>query len=168
MCRVSGIDCCYDQSLDGAKSLETSKKRARISGRGAPSALQEIFRPPYDESGAAINARASESRSLEFEADQRNVLEGSSESAHIVGPILVNDARIVEQYISPDERTGDVEVPYNVYSNDREEPILYTKVSRRRPGSNSKSSAGAKQREILEQILGPFANELVDLYAKPV
>ena len=167
MCRVSDINCCYDQSLDGAKILESSKKRARISGRGAPFALQEIFRPPQDEPGAAINARASESRSLEFGAAQRNVLEGSSESAHIVGPILANDVRVVEQYISPEERAGNVEAPYNVYSNDKEKPILYTKVSRRRPGSNSKGCAGAKQREILEQIIRPFANELVDLYAKP-
>jgi hypothetical protein len=99
--------------------------------------------------------------------DGESSLDRASESAHIVGPILASDAQVVEQYMSPENRDGDAEVPYNVYSNDKEEPILYTKVSRRRPGFKSKGCAGAKQRQILEQILGPFANELIDLYANP-
>jgi hypothetical protein len=42
--------------------------------------------------------------------------------------------------------------------------MLYTKVSRRRPGFLSSSVPGAQQRIIMEQILGSHAEEVVNMY----
>ena len=55
--------------------------------------------------------------------------------------------------------------PYNVYSSDPRKPILYTTVSRRRQGMRVGIPPGENQKEILEQILGPFKDDLVRLYA---
>jgi hypothetical protein len=97
------------------------------------------------------------------------MVDRESQSAHIVGPILAPDAQVVEQYMSPSSVASSASTaPYNVYSNDTSSPILYTKVSRRRPGFKSTVPPGAEQRETLEQIVGPFTKELVELYFEKI
>jgi hypothetical protein len=158
MCRISGVDCCYgSNSTPDSPTKRARTDRADLAERASLHEPQEILQDQIQ------NGLRSGSQVLQ--GNEETSVERASESAHIVGPILASDAQVVEQYMSPEERTGGVEVPYNVYSNDKEQPILYTKVARRRPGFKSKGYAGAKEREILEQILGPFTNELVDLYA---
>ena len=157
MCRVADVVCCYDEIREGPR------KRARVSDPGTlPSGVGDGL---LTENESRQSASRSTIQDLE-RVDQVDLNEKGSEFAHIVGPILANDAQVVEQFMLPETRTGDTEAPYNVYSSEKEKPILYTKVCRRRPGFRSSGCAGAKEREILEQILGPFANELVDLYAK--
>ncbi|THC96447.1 hypothetical protein EYZ11_004096 [Aspergillus tanneri] len=90
-----------------------------------------------------------------------------NESVHIVGPVVADDAQVIEKFMPP-ERSDMSEAakshPYNVYSNDPRKPILYTTISRRRQGMRVGVPPGENQKEILEQILGPFRHDLVRLF----
>lgn len=95
-----------------------------------------------------------------------------NESVFIVGPVVADDAQVIEKFMPPEERSSkSVEPkshPYNVYSSDPRKPILYTTVSRRRQGMRVGVPPGENQKEILEQILGPFKHDLVRLYVPPL
>jgi hypothetical protein len=86
--------------------------------------------------------------------------------------VVADDANVIEKYMPPQRSNKSVEPrnnhPYNVYSNDPRKPILYTTVSRRRQGMRVGIPPGENQKEILEQILGPFKDDLVRLYASLV
>lgn len=89
-----------------------------------------------------------------------------NESVHIVGPVTAEDAQVIERHMPPEQsaKAADAETPYNVYSNDPRKPILYTRVARRRLGVRATDTPGASQKEIMEQILGPFKLDLVKMY----
>ncbi|GAD93400.1 C6 transcription factor [Paecilomyces variotii No. 5] len=90
-----------------------------------------------------------------------------NESVHIVGPVAAEDAQVIEKFMPPERSNKSPESrknPYNVYSNDPRKPILYTTVSRRRQGMRMGNPPGENQKEILEQILGPFKDDLVKLF----
>lgn len=89
-----------------------------------------------------------------------------NESVHIVGPVAAEDAQVIERHMPLERSTkaADTKPPYNVYSNDPRKPILYTRVARRRQGVRATDTPGANQKEILEQILGPFKLDLVKMY----
>ncbi|KAL2075594.1 hypothetical protein VTL71DRAFT_537 [Oculimacula yallundae] len=92
-------------------------------------------------------------------------LEKNRQSLHIVGPAVSSDAHILEQYMSPGLSQGKAtDNPYGVYSSDPSKPILYKKVTRGRIGLSINDNAGAKQREILEQILYPNTSQIRNLY----
>ena len=101
------------------------------------------------------------------EPSRPGVEDPQNESVFIVGPVVADDAQIIEQHMPP-EGPNKAELtnshPYNVYSNDPRKPILYTTVARRRRGLRVGTPPGENQKEILEQILGPFKQDLVRLY----
>lgn len=89
-----------------------------------------------------------------------------NESVLIVGPVVADDAQVIEKYMPPEGSNKSVEPrshPYNAYSNDPRNPIFYTTISRRRKGVRVGTPPGENQKEILEQILGPFKHDLVRL-----
>jgi hypothetical protein len=79
--------------------------------------------------------------------------------------MVAEDAQVIEHM--PPERSSLSEEPnshpYNIYSSDPRKPVLYTTISRRRKGMRRGVPPGENQREILEQILGPFKHDLVRL-----
>jgi hypothetical protein len=119
--------------------------------------------PPKRHGSSSIHgARDGVHRRRKFEDPQ-------NESVHIVGPVAAEDAQVIEKFMPSERSNKSVETgkkPYNVYSNDPRKPILYTTVSRRRQGVRLGFPPGENQKEILEQILGPFKHDLVKLYVK--
>ena len=91
--------------------------------------------------------------------DRPGLGDSLNETVHIVGPVAAEDAQVIEKYLPSKRESG-----YNVYSSDPRNPVLYTTVSRRRQGLRATSTPGESQLEILEQILGPFKHDLVDMY----
>lgn len=77
----------------------------------------------------------------------------------IVGPVVAEDVRIVEQYITSDSHQTSARL--DAVSDDPAKPVLYRFLPRRREGLPGPSAPGKTQREVLEQILGPFARPLV-------
>ena len=104
--------------------------------------------------------RGSDSRRKDMDDPQ-------NESVLIVGPMVAEDAQVIEKHMPP-ERTSQSEEPkshpYNIYSSDPRKPVLYTTISRRRKGMRRGTPPGENQKEVLEQILGPFKHDLVRLY----
>lgn len=131
----------------------------------------DIISPPNSErrtEGPPNGPRAqSAGDSRGSEHSRPGVEDPQNESVFIVGPVVADDAQVIEQHMPP-EGSSKAEVPnshpYNVYSNDPRKPILYTTVSRRRRGVRVGTPPGENQKEILEQILGPFKQDLVRLY----
>jgi len=87
-------------------------------------------------------------------------------STMIVGPTAAEDVQAIEQYVSSksSENIGRSSRPYNIISNDTSKPVLYLSVPRYRKGLKGNISPGKFQREIMEQILGPFAPTLISMY----
>ncbi|KAF7861872.1 hypothetical protein EAF04_007754 [Stromatinia cepivora] len=57
---------------------------------------------------------------------------------------------------------------YDTVSDNPKDPVIYLSVSRRREGLSSSDRPGEKQKEILEQILGPNVGEVVKLYFRHI
>ncbi|RAH75193.1 putative C6 transcription factor [Aspergillus aculeatinus CBS 121060] len=174
LCRVQGADCHYQEdssqdaplsdghdtkrwSADPAQVSTVGQKRKRSSEVGSPASGSRPRASSVPQTDSAGGHRGSESR---FD-DPHN------ESVLIVGPVVADDAQVIEKYM-PTERTSKSVEPknntYNVYSSDPRKPILYTTVSRRRQGMRVGIPPGENQKEILEQILGPFKHDLVRLF----
>ncbi|RAL11266.1 putative C6 transcription factor [Aspergillus homomorphus CBS 101889] len=174
LCRVQGADCHYQEdssqdpplsnghetkrwSADPAQVSTIGQKRKRSSEVGSPASVSRPRASSVPQSDSLSGHRGSESR---FD-DPHN------ESVLIVGPVVADDAQVIEKYM-PTERTSKSVEPknntYNVYSSDPRKPILYTTVSRRRQGMRVGIPPGENQKEILEQILGPFKHDLVRLF----
>ena len=150
MCRVAGIDCYYNTG----KPIQVQSKRLRTQRVGSNATpRQEVAVLPSPDPG-----------SREVEARWETLVDEDSELTHIVGPIMADDAKVVEQHFSPGITTAQGGSHYKVCSNDSREPMLYTKVSRRRPGFQSNSVAGSQQRMIMEQILGHYKEEVISMY----
>lgn len=107
----------------------------------------------------------SEDREIKFR--RQGVEDPNNESVFIVGPVVAEDAQVIENSMPPEpfsQTPKPKSHPYNVYSNDPRKPILYTTVSRRRQGVRGGTPPGENQKEILEQVLGPFRDDLVKLW----
>ncbi|KAI5286473.1 hypothetical protein KEM54_006764, partial [Ascosphaera aggregata] len=90
-----------------------------------------------------------------------------SESVQIVGPVAAEDVHVIERYLpfSQNSRPAPVtKAGFKVYSNDPRKPVLYTTIPRRRQGLRQNGIFGENQKEILEQILGPFCSDLTRIF----
>ncbi|KAL2814540.1 fungal-specific transcription factor domain-containing protein [Aspergillus cavernicola] len=181
LCRVQGADCHYQEESSNelptphgsetmgwhsnniADSFHAGQKRKRTPELTSPSQASrrgEVL-PEVRRSNPAMARRGSEPR-------RHGVEDPQNESVFILGPVVADDANVIEKYMPPHRSNKSVEPrnnhPYNVYSNDPRKPILYTTVSRRRQGMRVGIPPGENQKEILEQILGPFKDDLVRLF----
>ncbi|PYI01984.1 putative C6 transcription factor [Aspergillus sclerotiicarbonarius CBS 121057] len=177
LCRVQGADCHYQEEANNDPPLTNGHEpkpwgadHARISSLGqkrkhapdtdSPSHTSRRRASSVAHSDSALDRRRSDSRS-------QGVEDPHNESVLIVGPVVAEDAQVIERYMPPEQTSRSVEPksqPYNVYSSDPRKPILYTTVSRRRQGMRVGVPPGENQKEILEQILGPFKRDLVRLF----
>lgn len=89
-----------------------------------------------------------------------------SKSSMIVGPVMAEDVQMIETYMSSSNRQQPVTggQRYDTVSDNPDDPVLYLSVPRRRQGLAANNRPGEKQREILEQILGPLVHDVVALY----
>ncbi|KAL4781691.1 fungal-specific transcription factor domain-containing protein [Aspergillus varians] len=180
LCRVQGADCHYQEesiselstphtqepavwhSDSVGEAFHAGQKRKRTPENASPS---QPSRPGDGLSGIRRSDSAMPSRGSE---PRRHAVEDPhNESVFIVGPVVADDANVIEKHMPPHRSNKSVEPknqPYNVYSSDPRKPILYTTVSRRRQGMRVGIPPGENQKEILEQILGPFKDDLVRLF----
>ncbi|KAG2411854.1 hypothetical protein HFD88_009410 [Aspergillus terreus] len=173
LCRVQGADCHYQEepathdpsvpngsdakawSVDQiGDDMRSGQKRKRETTSGSPPNTSRR----RDNTDSVIDSRGSEPSRL-------GVDDPHNQSVHIVGPVVADDAQVIEKYTERSNKNVEPKShPYNVYSNDPRKPILYTTVSRRRQGMRVGVPPGENQKEILEQILGPFRHDLVRLF----
>ncbi|EGC45957.1 C6 transcription factor [Histoplasma capsulatum var. duboisii H88] len=183
LCRVQGADChyregpikhittrCYDRNyeqsaggsavpLGGSQSPQKRQRTHQSLSFSGVQTLADETPSPNPKSGPQGGRKAGRSSPRAFE-------EPFGESVHIVGPVAAEDAQVIERFMPSEnsKKRPDAKTPYNVYSNDPKKPILYTTVSRRRQGLRTTGIPGESQKEILEQILGPFKHDLVKIF----
>ncbi|KAJ5384850.1 Transcription factor [Penicillium concentricum] len=182
LCRVQGADCHYQEEANADTSILSAsdskswpgptvmdampgQKRKRSSdelahmGQNIPP-RQPINGPSPHGTTSSGGRRGSDPRRKDMDDHQ-------NESVLIVGPMVAEDAQVIEKHMPP-ERTSQSEEPkshpYNIYSSDPRKPVLYTTISRRRKGMRKGTPPGENQKEVLEQILGPFKHDLVRLF----
>ncbi|KAL4951991.1 fungal-specific transcription factor domain-containing protein [Aspergillus filifer] len=181
LCRVQGAECHYQEEPGNelstphssepavwhpdsiGESFHAGQKRKRATDTASPSQppRQHTSLPEVRRSRSVGPSRASETRRHGVDDDPQN------ESVFIVGPVVADDANVIEKHMPQRQSNRSVEPknhPYNVYSSDPRKPILYQTVSRRRQGMRVGIPPGENQKEILEQILGPFKDDLVRLF----
>ncbi|KAL1983398.1 hypothetical protein VTN96DRAFT_10380 [Rasamsonia emersonii] len=179
LCRVQGADCHYQEDpppesssvnadtkpSPGSQSLAGHKRRRE----------SELAAGSVEDPGDSLSDKGHSSPSLHRTRDSRDddkrrrkdEQDPQNESVLIVGPVAAEDAQVIEKYMPSERSSKSVETgkkPYKVYSNDPRKPVLYTTVSRRRQGVRVGNPPGETQKEILEQILGPFRHDLVRLF----
>ncbi|KAH7394984.1 fungal-specific transcription factor domain-containing protein [Phaeosphaeria sp. MPI-PUGE-AT-0046c] len=88
-----------------------------------------------------------------------------AESTVMMNPPMAEDIAILEQYlIHKSEQEQMSSKPYSTISAAPDNPIIYLTVPRKRKGLNSSTDPGRSQKEIIEQILSPYAAEVRKLY----
>ena len=182
LCRVQGADCHYQEEASadtsiistadtkpwpGAQPVEpvSGHKRKRSPDRSPISSGHVPQRsstngPSPQGTNSSSGRRGSDARRKAYEDDRH------TESVLIVGPMVAEDAQVIEKLMPPERSSLSEEPgnnPYNSYSTDPRKPVLYTTISRRRKGMRMGVPPGENQKEILEQILGPFKHDLVRL-----
>lgn len=88
-----------------------------------------------------------------------------TESSVLLNPPMAEDVEILEHYLTahgPGSSTSGK--PYSLISKAPEKPIVYLTVPRRRKGLSTETNAGAKQREVMEAVLGRLKTDVVNLY----
>ncbi|KAE8165375.1 fungal-specific transcription factor domain-containing protein [Aspergillus tamarii] len=178
LCRVQGADCHYQEesnhdtsiangpdpkrwSVDNSsESLPSGQKRKRTPHSDSPPSRPREDTSTLPRASSVVDSRGSETR-------RQGIEDPHNESVHIVGPVVADDAQVIEKFMPPEYSNKNEDPnshPYNVYSNDPRKPILYTTISRRRKGMRVGIPPGENQKEVLEQILGPFRHDLVRLF----
>jgi hypothetical protein len=84
----------------------------------------------------------------------------------MLAPHLAEDVDIFNRHISQHRNPGNEESEpskYQTLRHDVNDPIVYLSVPRFRTGLPPGSGCGREQLEIVEQIMGPFKREVVEL-----
>jgi hypothetical protein len=82
----------------------------------------------------------------------------------MLNPPMAEDIQILEHYLTSNATVGTATgKPYSVIPSAPGKPIVYLTVPRRREGLRVGIKPGMKQREIMEQVLGPLKDEVVKL-----
>lgn len=82
----------------------------------------------------------------------------------MVNPTLAEDIDVLEHYFTSHvTRRETNSKPYSRVAHAEGESIVYLSVPRRREGIRLSKDPGRSQREIMEQVLGPFQEEVLKL-----
>lgn len=162
LCRLQNGICERAEKGQGqTKSPEGPKPKKPRAYRNLNSVSNSLFsqRSKTKNARSVINISAVATASTDGDASDKG-------STMIVGPTAAEDVQAIEQYVSSksSEDIGRSSRLYNIISNDTNKPVLYLSVPRYRKGLKGDISPGKSQREIMEQILGPFAPTLISMY----
>jgi hypothetical protein len=84
----------------------------------------------------------------------------------MLAPHLAEDVDIFNRHISQHDTPGQEETEpskYQTLRHDVNDPVVYLSVPRFRTGLPPGSGCGREQLEIVEQLMGPFKREVVEL-----
>lgn len=85
----------------------------------------------------------------------------------MLAPHVAEDVDILQRHISKYKTSeGETSQTYQTLLHDAGNPIIYLSVPRYRTGLQPAIGAGKEQLEVIEQIMGPFKREVIDLYFK--
>jgi hypothetical protein len=89
----------------------------------------------------------------------------SRRPVHILGPSGAFDSQFLEQHLVPDPKSHAGEELIGIYSNDKRKPVGFASLLQSQEKAIlDPASSSINRRKIVEQILGPFAAVLLELY----
>lgn len=163
-----------------AREQRPSRKRKRhdeasaatLPGRSSSASQEILNHETHRQSGQAQNPFAQPvgvAKSFEDSPAALRLLgETDHESSHIVGPLLANDAEVLQNYFSvlPQSNNPGQTVrptPYSMFSKGPGGPVLYMTVQRQPAGLVKGNSPGFDQYRVIEKLVEPFAEDLLNL-----
>lgn len=170
--------------LTPASSLPLSKSRAAfevsvgdISADASCSAENAFLRPTVLEqrdlvpSVASRGSPWSELRSNEHNHHQPTPLsvdDDEQDNPHIVGPANTNDSQVLADYLSTiSNSNGGIRMVLPVPAS-RSKPVLFATVKKRPVGMDTNLNPSREKLYIIEKLLEPKLDQLIDLYGKRV
>ncbi|KAL5114406.1 hypothetical protein ACEQ8H_007717 [Pleosporales sp. CAS-2024a] len=170
-CRSRKIRCHID--IPGEPCLSCRERRLKCQYVESPTANNS----PTEDGGSgqpAKRRRHSEPEDGPVRIRAAPVLHKPStnlSASIILAPHIAEDVDIFNRHISlhqnriPNSGNEDVEPSkYQTLRHDLNDPVVYTSVPRFRTGLPPGSGCGREQLEVVEQIMGPFKREVVELY----
>lgn len=152
-CQERGLSCQLEQNVGIAAGVERAVlpppppgKRRRIDG-------------------VEMNAEEDEVTENSL-LNLSNVTDTSpEESSVLMNPTMAEDIEALEKYLTSQPATASNKTrPYSVVPSGDSDPVVYLSVLRRRQGLTLTREPGKAQREVMEQILRPYLDEVIDLY----
>ncbi|OJD35573.1 c6 transcription factor [Diplodia corticola] len=176
LCAEKGLSCLFT-------GTRTSNARPPAAHPGRPSPARAGRRSRLENARPSSVSRARASDSAVSEGSptaprhlrdtsapstrngDRAVSGPAGEASIVIGPLVAEDVQILQRYLTAEPRTGlHSSQPYSVVSNAPGDPMIYLALPRHREGLKLAKDSGRSQREILDQILGPKKQEVVQLY----
>lgn len=145
-CRERELTCEYTQKTEHNDAESPAKRRKTQAAASFPMGV---------------------SRTAEKGLAQFPSVAGTSptESSLILNPPMAEDIEILEHYLTSNgPGSASTGKPYSLISSGPGNPIVYLTVPRRRKGLPTVADPGRSQREVIEQILGPFKEDVINLY----
>ncbi|KAK5683437.1 hypothetical protein LTS10_004969 [Elasticomyces elasticus] len=148
-CRQRGVEC------DRLTTRALPNGKAHRSGRMAGSPTPKVKNPRSSANAAStISPNALEATRTSDES-----------SPLMMNPTMAEDVDVLERHLVSHGGVGVLETrPYIRISNSLGESIVYRTVPRQRKGLQNRPNPGVAQREIMENVLGPFSKDVVHLY----
>ena len=162
-CRQRKIRCQIDNPNQACRICRKRQTRCEISRTNHDNFRERQARKRSQAADLTRTTAASTSGNTVTGRDQFTSPQECS--TVIANPTMAEDIEILEAYISSQATVDLSRVRHgNRVSNSPSEPILYLPVPQRRPGlSTAGLVAGREQREIMDQILGPMKEQVIQL-----
>lgn len=171
LCRDKGWECIsapgpYGSGTSEARSVKRIKRAPNSAAGGQTEGSSRSADGNIGGGQIPISSRdADVEPAVHSNADIRDPIISPTDSSLIVGPVVAEDIQILEQYLtSNDNSQTDPAGRSHSTRIASGNPLLYLSVPRRRAGLRLSENPGAAQMDIMEQILGPFRDELIEMY----
>lgn len=158
LCREKGLECLSSPG-------PYPRSRTRNGGITAPRPSSNRINHGRILGGDTTDSQRSQSSGDFLTIERAKSVPTAAESSNIVGPVVAEDIQILEQYLTSHDKTqtkrADCTQTTSIASGN---PILYLSVPRRRDGLRLAKDPGSSQKDIMEQIIRPYRDELIELY----
>ncbi|KAI1370184.1 fungal-specific transcription factor domain-containing protein [Hypoxylon crocopeplum] len=189
MCRAHGTDCSFPTSrkpnLVQGKASSGAPSRQRLASKSTshdpqiqtPNSLLDGYIACNDAGSSAVNVMWHGDDALRVHHDTHDydsqgpqstslsIEDAEHENPHIISPAMTRDSQILTDYLSAMSSDGygiRLIRPKSAGSSSR--PILFTAVQKRPVGLTINPNPSYTKCQIIEKILEPWAEQLIDIY----
>ncbi|OJJ03067.1 hypothetical protein ASPVEDRAFT_72823 [Aspergillus versicolor CBS 583.65] len=164
MCQAQGTDCIFPQLKPStSRQAGRSERKAHVRSRRLPSILAYSIPPSslvHPEEQGSANLPPSHMGGI--------VADATNDSSHVVSPAIVGDRDAIGAYLAPNpEENGRRLIRTSSavnFSARPVRPVLFSTVPRRPIGRTVHSSRTAAKCEIIEKMIEPYGEELVNIF----
>ncbi|CAK7268013.1 hypothetical protein SEPCBS57363_002885 [Sporothrix epigloea] len=161
-CEAYATECVFptqkERRISTARTetrVETAKspgKRVRqVAQTQTTSQTSQVGQIPSPFSGRRLSGTAAPSTKINADGDEDNT--------HIVGPVEAKDSRVLADYLSTETTAS-----WRPWRSGTQHSVLFRSIRKRPLGFALAQTRSARKCEILEKMLEPWLDELIDLF----